>query len=58
MKKWKYGIPVLHSDENLRKDLYMVFNDCRNAGCIIDIWMVDIQEIFKRHGYKMEIYLK
>ena len=57
-KEWKYGVPVLHSDENLRKDLYHIFEDCRQAGCIIDIWINDIQQILQKHGYDMKVYLK
>lgn len=50
------GVIELHPKPALRDDFYRVADDLRRAGCIVDVWLMDIQTVLKRHGYRMEVY--
>ncbi len=49
------GVIEFHSDPALRQDFYMVTEDCRAAGQIVDVWLLDLSTILRRHGYEMRI---
>lgn len=58
-KQWEYGVVHFHDPRNPEfiDRFYHVVNDLREASCIIDIWLNDIQQTLKEFGYDMVIYM-
>lgn len=52
----KLGVVEFHPQDALREQFYLVVNDLRAAGCIVDLWLLDIAAVLKNHGYSMEVY--
>jgi hypothetical protein len=52
----KLGVVEFHPNQPLQDDFYMVVDDLRAAGCIVDLWLLDISTVLRRHGYEMEVY--
>lgn len=54
----KLGVIEFHTGRNaeLVRQFYQVTNDLKAAGCIVDLWLMDIATVLKRHGYSMEVY--
>lgn len=52
------GVIEFHTKKNaeLRDEFYEVVDDLRNAGSIVDVWLLDIGALLKKHGYTMRIY--
>lgn len=51
----KLGVVHFHPQEKLRERFYYVVNDLREAGCIVDLWLLDISSVLKEFGYEMTI---
>jgi hypothetical protein len=52
------GVIEFHSpsfNPELIQDFYHVVGDLRQAGCIVDLWLMDIAATLKKHGYEMTI---
>lgn len=52
------GVIEFHTKQNaeLRNEFYEVVDDLRNAGSIVDVWLLDIGAVLKKHGYTLKIY--
>lgn len=55
IREVQLGVIEFHPIEALRKDFYMVTDDCKAAGQIVDVWLMDLQTILARHGYKLTV---
>jgi hypothetical protein len=52
------GVIEFHSNSlnpGLIERFYRVVDDLRQAGCIVDLWLMDIAAVLKEFGYDMEI---
>lgn len=47
------GVLAFHSNEKLREDFYKVIRAAE--GCTVDIYLIDIKAVLKRHGYDLKI---
>lgn len=54
----KLGVIEFHSLRNpqLMDDFYAVTRDCADASVIVDIWLMDIATVLRKHGYEMAIF--
>lgn len=52
----KLGVLELHYRDGLRSDFYAVLEDCQAAAAIVDVFLMDLQEIFHRHGYDLRVF--
>lgn len=52
------GVIEFHTSENndLIDDFYNAVDHARASGCIVDLWLMDIAEVLRRHGYEMLIF--
>ncbi len=51
----KLGVIEFHPQDALRKRFYAVTNDLAAAGCIVDLWLMDIATVLREFGYEMTI---
>ncbi|MCJ2057311.1 hypothetical protein MKL09_12175 [Methylobacterium sp. J-048] len=51
----KLGLIKFHSQDDMRDRFYHVVNDLRAAGCIVDLWLMDLATVMGEHGYEMTI---
>lgn len=52
------GVIEFHSDRanpGLRQRFHAVTEDLRAAGCIVDLWLMDIATVLSEFGYEMTI---
>lgn len=52
------GVIEFHSSSfnpGLIQDFFRVVHDLRDAGCIVDLWLMDIATTLKKYGYEMKI---
>jgi hypothetical protein len=56
-ERWEFGVPVMHGNAALRDRFYLVVNDLRDAGCIVDIWVNDIVKTLEQFGYRVDIFM-
>ena len=56
----KLGVIEFHTTKNkaLIDDFYRVVTDLRDAGCIVDLWLMDIAATLDKHGYEMKVWRK
>jgi len=54
----RLGVIEFHSVRNpqLIEDFCAVTTDCKDASCIVDIWLMDIATVLRKHGYEMAIF--
>jgi hypothetical protein len=55
----KLGVIEFHSERDnpgLIDRFYAVTDDLREAGCIVDLWLMDIASVLEEFGYDMRIY--
>lgn len=52
----KLGVIEFHPQPELREYFYRVVKDLTAAGCIVDLWLLDIQSVLKAHGYTMTVH--
>lgn len=59
-KHIRLGVIEFHTPQNkaLIDDFYHTVNDLRAAGCIVDLWLLDISRVLEKHGYMMTVYKK
>lgn len=58
-RRVQLGVIEFHSDSfspGLRQRFFHVTDDLRAAGCIVDLWLMDIATVLKEFGYEMEVY--
>ena len=56
--KVQLGVIEFHSERSnpgLIKRFYEVTDDLRRSGSIVDVWLMDIAEVLREHGYLLEI---
>ncbi|HEX8030304.1 MAG TPA: hypothetical protein VF491_17640 [Vicinamibacterales bacterium] len=51
----KLGVIEFHPQTPLRQRFYHVVDDLRAAGCIVDLWLMDIASVLKEFGYTMTV---
>lgn len=49
------GLIQFHSQDALRERFYHVVDDLQAAGCIVDLWLLDIASVMAEHGYEMTV---
>lgn len=56
-KPIQLGVIEFHTSQNkaLIDDFYHTVNDLRDASCIVDLWLMDIAAVLKKHGYKLTV---
>lgn len=59
MREVQLGVIEFHSERvnpGLIKRFYEVRDDLTAAGCIVDLWLLDIQTVLKEFGYEMKVF--
>ena len=58
-RRVRLGVIEFHSERvnpGLIQRFRDVTEDLRDAGCIVDLWLFDIEAVLREFGYEMEIY--
>ncbi len=51
----RLGVIQFHPQPDLRERFYAVRDDLTAAGCIVDLWLMDLATVLGEFGYEMTV---